>query len=122
MFEMVKLAYDELKLQDNKRLLLVSFMGCGEPVLNHDAVVRSMYYVRDMHADSRFAVATMIPKELWGSYFDMLRQMYRLGLRVKIHLSLHFPWDKIRGEWMPHALEVKPALAALEFWKALVSA
>lgn len=119
MFEMVKLAYDDLELRGNYRTLLVSFMGCGEPVMNYDAVVRSMYYVRDIHADSRFAVASMLPRYFWKSYFLMLDLIQANNLDVKIHLSLHFPHDQIRKEWMPQALEIKPSIAALEFWKSI---
>lgn len=115
----VKVVYEELSLQGKNRLLLVSYMGCGEPLLNAEEVVRSMHLVRDMHGYSRFAVATMFPRTHWANFFNLLSDCQDRRLNVKIHLSLHFTKDGIRRDWMPQALEIKPSIVALEFWKRM---
>jgi len=117
--EGVKFIYDELKL--GKQVLLVSYMGCGEPVYNPDNVVNSMTYIqRDCPAPLvRFAIATSLPANRWLDFFAMTRDIAKNKLQVKLHLSLHYTIDQIRREWMPCSLDIIPTLSAADFYRKL---
>lgn len=106
-------------LELGKQLLLVSYMGCGEPLMNHGHVVSSMDEIRHYVPNSRFAIATMLPRSRWVQFYDLTREIERMKLNVKLHLSLHFTDDRLRRDWMPAALEIKAAIAALEFYKQI---
>lgn len=108
--EQVKFIVNDLNLKD--RLLLVSYMGCGEPLLNVINVVNSMEKIRAMFQPSRFGLATLMPNAKTFSY--LLDKTQQLNLNLKIHLSLHFTDDIIRAKWMPAATPIKPAVDALE--------
>jgi 23S rRNA (adenine2503-C2)-methyltransferase len=94
-------------------------MGCGEPLLNHNHVFHSMCRIARQIPHSRFALATLIPSHSWDNFFDLTASIARKELPVKIHLSLHFPYDSLRQEWMPAALSIGPSIAALEFYKKI---
>lgn len=102
-----------------KQLLLVSYMGCGEPLMNHGHVIASMDDIRHYVPNSRFAIATMIPKSRWPEFFLMTREIKDKKLNVKMHLSLHFTDENMRQNWMPAALEIKPAIEALKFYREI---
>ena len=106
--------YDDLSL--GKQMLLVSFMGCGEPLLNYTQIVDCMRRL-DHAYKVRFAIATMIPHSAWDGFFHMTRDIGNYGLNVKFHLSLHFTKDNLRKDWMPGALEILPSLDALQFYR-----
>ena len=115
MFRVLEHVFHDLKL--GKRLLLVSYMGCGEPLLNWDHVVDSMSDVHRNIKDSRFAISTLIPKTNWLDFFSLTEAIKTYKLNVKIHLSLHFTKDYMRRDWMPAALDIGPSLTALQFYK-----
>ena len=120
----VDLIYDDLNLKDNPRTLLISYMGCGEPLLTYKSVVESMCKLRDAYQDIhvpliRFAIATSLPEFVWGNFFNMINLICQNKLLVKIHLSLHYTIDAIRKEWMPNALPIIPSLVALEYYKKI---
>ena len=102
-----------------KRLLLVSYMGCGEPLLNWNQVLESMIAIRYQHDTCQFAIATMIPKSHWINFFLITEDIKFYKLNVKMHLSLHFTDEGMRKDWMPNALEIMSSIAALEFYKNL---
>lgn len=111
----------EKDLLDSKRLLLVSYMGCGEPLLNSTNVVGSMHQLmyHSVFKSIRFAIATMIPKNDWAEFANLTSCIQKYRLPVKMHLSLHFPTDETRQLWMPNALDLKPSLDLLMFYKHL---
>jgi 23S rRNA (adenine2503-C2)-methyltransferase len=116
-YEQVSQIRNILGLKD--KMLLVSYMGCGEPLMNVSNVVVSMLKIRHDFEPCRFAIATMIPQNKWYNYFDLAHEIELYKLNVKIHLSLHFVDDEVRKEWMPAALPIRPSIAALEFYKRL---
>jgi len=118
----VQTIYEDLSLAKNNRMLLVSFMGCGEPLLNWENVLESMIAMSrpDYFCSKiRFAIATLIPKSCWGNYFSFIDGVLKNNLPVKIHLSLHFTKEEQRKKWMPAALEIQPALNALKYYQLL---
>ena len=87
------------------KTLLISFMGCGEPLLTLNEVISSMYVFRELY-DSyynvvRFAVASLIPSI--SSFYRFTNFIYEDGLRCKFHYSLHTIDSDLRKELMPAA-------------------
>jgi len=120
-YEAVKTIYADqgFDMLNMKQMLLVSYMGCGEPLNDFGSTVDSMSLIRRdfQKGMTRFAIATMLPKNKWTHFFSLADDIKYYDLKVKIHLSLHFVDDKIRSEWMPMALDIRSAISALEFYK-----
>ena len=93
--------------------LLVSFMGCGEPLLNAAGTVtaagalRSLYQRPGLYRTVRFAVASLIPSERRMREFTA--SVAAAGLPCKFHWSLHTANEAARRELMPAALPLGPA-------------
>lgn len=117
--DMVSAVHRDLNLAQNQRMLLISYMGCGEPLCNLSGVLGSMHLLERKYKPIRFAIATLIPSYLWGDFFYLTNQVQIYKFNLKLHLSLHFTDDAIRKEWMPNALPIGPAIAALEFYRKL---
>lgn len=116
----VDFIYEHLKLINNKRTLLISFMGMGEPVLNMENIVLSMSGIKDKYVDTnvRFAIATSIPKNGVSDYFELVTIIKKLSLPVKMHISLHYTCNETRMKWMPNSLDIKSTISLAEFFKS----
>lgn len=114
---------NELNLVSNNRTLLISYMGCGEPTMNVDAVIKSMKFLQQMEDKGiplvRFAIATSIPKGYWLEFFELTKDIKDYELPVKIHLSLHYTTDELRNEWMPASLDIESSIACVNFYHKL---
>lgn len=120
----VDLVYEDLQLSKNPKILLISYMGCGEPLLNYQNVLLSMKDISDRYIQLplvRFAIATSIPAFAQVNFFKMTDEIHKNKLPVKIHLSLHYTMDYLRKEWMPNSLHIIPSLVALEYYKKLTN-
>lgn len=99
-----KLYFDkqENKIPNNK-VLLISYMGCGEPLYNIYNVIESAYtieYVWDIHYKVvRFAVASLIPTHSLFKRFT--KEVKKANLKCKFHYSLHTTNNELRKELMP---------------------
>ncbi len=111
---------DDLNLKGD-RPLLISYMGCGEPLANIKNVIMSMRFLMKFQPNIRFGMATMLPKSKWLEFFHMTEEVKRFKIPLKVHLSLHFTNDKNRLEWMPSALDIKPSLVALNFYHIMTN-
>lgn len=101
-----------------KRPLLISYMGCGEPLNNLNAVIDSMVVLKNKYKHFiRFGLATMLPKKNWLQFYELTSQVITKKLPLKIHLSLHFTNDSDRYKWMPSAWDIESSLEALKFYK-----
>ena len=101
------------------RTILISYMGCGEPMDNIGAVHGSMVELDNDYDNIRFGMATMLPKSRWEEFFKLAKWIKDGKINLKVHLSLHFNSDELRKKWMPAALEIKPSIDALNFYKSL---
>jgi 23S rRNA (adenine2503-C2)-methyltransferase len=105
-----------LKGKKRNRVLLISFMGCGEPLLNLENVIESAKLIRDKYWKKydvvRFAIATLVPKP--ALLERLTEEVIENGLSLKLHLSLHSPCDKKRKALMPGASGVKESVDLLE--------
>ena len=115
----VKYVNEDLKLEENNRPLLISYMGAGEPILNVDNCIESMVMIKDHFPHSRFGMATMMPKNNVVDLFRMMDLVRKNKIELKLHLSLHFTDETLRNEWMPNALDIKSSINALEFYQLL---
>ena len=120
----VEYILSELNIYKLDRTLLISFMGCGEPILNVDNLISSMKYMKtifELNGISyvRFAIATSIPKHDAEEFFKLTFLIFENNLPVKIHLSLHYTIDLIRKDWMKKSLDIIPSLSAVDFYKKL---
>ncbi len=100
----------------NHSEILFSFMGAGEPLLDpHETIVR-MHALpslakRHGYTRSRFAVATIIPST--HNLREFTNSVRRSGLNVKLHLSIHNPFDLERKQLMPGAVKLEDSLGLL---------
>ena len=103
--------------------ILISFMGCGEPIVNHRAVLDVMTHLtltsERLNLKFRFGLATSLPKKYLKNFFELANEVYKEKFPLKIHLSLHYTEDEIRKEWMPSSLEIAGSIAALNFYNKL---
>jgi 23S rRNA (adenine2503-C2)-methyltransferase len=122
-FESVTYIIKDLHLKDNDRVLLISYMGCGEPLLNVDNIIESMILLKKLEDRGfsyvRFAIATSIPKSKWINFYKLTEGIKNNNLPVKIHLSLHYTMDILRTEWMPASLDIMSSLACVDFYKKI---
>ncbi len=120
-FEGVTYIIKDLNLKDNDKVLLISFMGCGEPILNVDNVIDAMVLLKKLEQKGfsyvRFAIATSIPKSKWINFYKLVDGIKKNNLPVKIHLSLHYTMDVLRKEWMPASLDIMSSLSAIDFYQ-----
>lgn len=99
-----------------QKMLLVSFMGCGEPLENYQEVIYAMEDISVNYAPARFAIATSLPESCCLNFFKFTEAVTQKQLNVKLHLSLHYTDDSTRREWMPCSLYIGPSITALKYY------
>lgn len=109
-------------LKEKKDVLLISYMGCGEPLnLEGNELILSMEYIREelkcIYKSVRFGLATCLPRARVPNFFKFCEDVRRLNIPVKLHLSLHYVEDNQREAWMPASLDIKSSIAACNFFK-----
>jgi len=119
----VEYVIEDLNLKHNDKVLLISLMGCGEPILNVDNVLETMIQLKKLEDSGfsyvRFAIATSIPKNKWINFYTLTEGIKNNNLPVKIHLSLHYTMDILRNEWMPASLDIMSSLCCVDFYKKI---
>lgn len=118
-----------LKMLENKPqpakdndVLLVSFMGAGEPLLDIDGLLASCMLIktdprlRRLYRIIRFGFATSLPRGL-EAHLVVLNQIARsLDLDLKLHWSLHSTTDQQRSELMPNSLSIPLSSLQVRQW------
>jgi len=93
-------------------VLLISFMGCGEPLLNYRNVVSACDIIRWLYCGDygtvRFAVASIIPS--LSNMIEFTKSVKEYQLPLKFHLSLHSANGKIRRDLIPAAQPIFESL------------
>jgi len=113
--EGVEYIIGDLSLGD--RTILISYMGCGEPLANMSNVIDSMIMVE--RPNMRFGLATMLPKKHYEEFFTLIKRVKSNKLSLKVHLSMHFVDDEQRKEWMPSALDLESSMNMLKLYRSL---
>jgi 23S rRNA (adenine2503-C2)-methyltransferase len=89
-------------------VLLVSYMGCGEPLLAIDEVISASKSIHIMYSPHykvvRFAVASLIPSK--DRFMAFSKAILDTGLKCKFHYSMHTTDDKLRKMLMPAATPI----------------
>lgn len=106
----------------NKKKLLISFMGVGEPLLNLK-LIEDVYNNEDIirkigYDDIGYAIATMMPN---NNILKLRDLVCRLNIPLKVHFSMHSPFDEERFELIPSTkVSIEEALSYLvEYRKSL---
>ena len=109
------LTKDNERITDKKKLL-ISFMGVGEPLLNLK-LIEEVYKNEELikktlgYEDIGYAVATMMPNNNILKLKDMACQ---LNIPLKVHFSMHTPINSDRYDLIPSTnVSVEEALAYL---------
>lgn len=105
-----------LKRENPNPVLLISYMGCGEPLLNIHNVIKASCKIRNRMKNSyrvvRFAVASLIPHLSLMEKF--IEKMKKTDLKMKFHLSLHSADPMVRKCLMPAAASIKESVDLVE--------
>ena len=97
--------------------LLISYMGCGEPLCNAARLRTSMRILQRDIPKVRFALATIMPKGCEAEWIRLGKFVKELSIDLKIHLSLHFTEDEVRERWLPSAGKIGPSLHLLNWYR-----
>ena len=104
------------KKRTSKKKLLISFMGVGEPLLNLN-LIEDIYKMEKLIKDKfqyesiGYALATMMPNK---NILKLTELVNKLNIPLKIHFSMHTPFDKERFDLIPSTnVTVEEALSYL---------
>lgn len=86
--------------KQNEKVASVVFMGMGEPFLNYDNVLESIYIMHDPKAFNigarHFSISTC-------GIIDGIKKLAKEDLDINLAISLHAPNDEVRKKLMPIA-------------------
>lgn len=91
------------KRRTNKKKLLLSFMGVGEPLLNlrliEELILKEEYF-KDVlqYCEIGYALATMIPN---NNIVKLTELVVKHQVSMKVHFSMHSPYDEERFNLIP---------------------
>ena len=100
----------------DKKKLLISFMGVGEPLLNLkliEEVYKNENLIKEKlgYEDIGYAIATMMPN---NNILRLKEMVCKLNIPLKVHFSMHTPIDSERYDLIPSTnVSVSEALAYL---------
>ncbi len=105
-----------LEREKPNSVLLISYMGCGEPLCNLRGVIGSCVKIRNNYSGKyltvRFGVASLIPK--LKAMASLIKLVKANKLPLKFHLSLHSPDPKTRKFLAPAAVDIEESVALVE--------
>ena len=87
----------------DKKKLLISFMGVGEPLLNLN-LIKEVYQKADLlkkelnYDTIGYALATMMPN---NNILKLTEMVDNLNIPLKVHFSMHTPIDAERFDLIP---------------------
>lgn len=114
--------YKGYKLTDKKNLL-ISFMGVGEPLLNFE-LIKSIYQDENLikelgYENISYALSTMMPI---NNMERITNEVNELNIPLKIHFSLHSSHDYIRKQIIPSSkVTIDEALYELFKYRNIIS-
>lgn len=111
---------DQLIKRTNKKKLLISFMGVGEPLLNI-SLIKYVFMHEDILKERfgyeaiGYAIATMMPNK---NLVLLEKIVNKYNIPLKVHFSLHNPIDEKRFQLLPHTnVKVEEALELLNNYR-----
>lgn len=109
----------------NKKKLLLSFMGVGEPLLNLH-LIEEVYKNENILKEKLgyetigYAIATMMPND---NILKLTEIVNKLNIPLKVHFSMHTPIDNDRYELIPSTkVSVEQALMYLNHYRNIIQA
>ena len=110
------------KKRTNKKKLLISFMGVGEPLMNLD-LIKDVYLNEILikeklgYESVGYALSTMMPNDELMNFKWWVNMN---NMPIKVHFSLHSPIDEKRKELIPGTkVGVREALDILKYYDSL---
>lgn len=107
----------------NKKKLLLSFMGVGEPLLNLH-LIEEVYKNENILKEKLgyetigYAIATMMPND---NILKLTEIVNKLNIPLKVHFSMHTPIDNDRYELIPSTkVSVEQALMYLNHYRNII--
>ncbi|KKQ80409.1 MAG: putative dual-specificity RNA methyltransferase RlmN [Parcubacteria group bacterium GW2011_GWC2_38_7] len=92
------LLFNRLLKKDKKQVTNVVFMGMGEPMLNYDNVIKSIYFMNDKNTFGlgarKFSISTV-------GVVDGIRKLAEEKMEINLAVSIHAPNDMLRTRLMP---------------------
>lgn len=88
----------ETKKNENEKLSNVVYMGMGEPLLNYEAVLKSIFILNS------FDTFNISMRKITVSTVGIIPKIYELAkekLQITLALSLHAPNDQLRNQLVP---------------------
>lgn len=94
------------KRRTEKKNVLISFMGVGEPLLNQQLILdvfknESLIKKTLGYIDVSYALSTTIPNS--NLFNNLLTMVDKNNIPLKVHFSLHTPFDNKRFDLLPSA-------------------
>jgi len=114
---------NEIVRRTNKKQLLISFMGVGEPLLNlelKEDVYKNEQLIKDIlgYEEINYAISTMMPND---NILKLIEIVDSLNIPLKLHFSLHTPINKDRKELIPSTkVDVEEALIYLNKYRDVI--
>jgi 23S rRNA (adenine2503-C2)-methyltransferase len=96
-----------------QEMLLLSFMGIGEPLFNLNTIIKSHDYIRyaELYKRNKVAISTMVPKDY---LYELSQFKLPFDIDGKIHYSLHFMDQLTREIFMPQTENFKYVIPILK--------
>lgn len=120
---LVTLEQDNLVKRTNKKQLLISFMGVGEPLLNLE-LIKGVYEQENLikevlgYDNINYAISTMMPND---NVLKLIEMVDTLNIPLKLHFSLHTPIDEKRKELIPSTkVDIEEALNYLIKYREVI--
>lgn len=114
----------DLIRRTEKRKLLISFMGVGEPTLNKELILEIFKLEEEIkklgYDEISYAVSTMMPNEaLFNQFIEMVDEN---NIPLKVHFSLHSPNNDTRKSLIPNSkMDIEGCLECLSNYRRKIT-
>lgn len=105
---------DKFKLSEKYENIWFSFMGVGEPLLNINNVINSIYILDKKYYGSYFSLATTVPS--LTNFYILTDKMNKIN-NFKLTISLHSAIEEKRKWLIPIHNSLKELRDAMEYYK-----
>ena len=112
--EQINNIVSDLKLDEKFNNIWISFMGVGEPLLNYDNVISTIFYLDKIHDNYCFALATTLPN---SEYIVRLIKDLNNVNKFKLTLSLHTASEEKRKKLIPTHTSLNDLRKAMDLYK-----
>lgn len=105
--------FNKKNYTENTRITNVVYMGMGEPFLNYENVMKSIYFLNDKNT---FNIGSRHISVSTSGIVEGINKFSQEKLQINLAISLHAPTDKLRSELMPinNRYSIDKLMAAVE--------